>query len=191
MRFLIFVATIALACPLLAESHSRVAEKLLYVEVSYASYSASTGLKLEWKIKNISPRQLQVYTSYLHDRPAGYELRSNGTLDVHTSLLVKLRGTANYYRKATFRVLKPNEELSGAIEDPQPQTIGAASEHPLRVRLFVSCGKVVDLSRALERAYTSGTEHEANPIVDWQTLQLSKPVDVTPVRKGLQAAQEK
>jgi hypothetical protein len=168
----------------------------IYVEAD-ATVKLSKPLKLRWRIVNRSAKPIYIYSTLLEQpntRLAEVNINEEErTIDVNFLRLEPLRHSIYNFPQAEFKRLAQGESLEGHLTGEKSsgqltsyRTFEDRKLHPVkptagawRVRCGVSYGyEVESVKTGLEELYRSGTEHPINPIVEWQKVAYSTPINV-------------
>jgi hypothetical protein len=147
------------------------------VVVKEASWVRTKGVHLKWRILNTADVPIYIYSTFLTgSRAAAWSERSDGTVEIRTSLNNKLHMTAYSYPKAVFTRIEPHSALDGNLSDPAQQLKKLTK---VRISLSVAYGNsIAKVQQDLQQSAHVEAEHPANPIVGWQCIAWSNVVDL-------------
>jgi hypothetical protein len=145
-------------------------------KVSVQAISArcdGSRMDVQWRITNRESRPVFVYSTFLYESVAGFDLDKSGTLHLHTSLKQKLNGGVNFYPEARFLKLAEGSSFEGTLTDKSICSEVHRSKSTAVV-MDVAFGFEIDSVNKALRETARSSQHPANPIVEWRTLVTSE-----------------
>jgi hypothetical protein len=153
-------------------------------------------LKFKWEIKNESAVPVYIYSTLFESLNAGLgEMHINkeqGTIELYFLYREPLRHSIYNFPRATFKLLNPGQAMAGTFISTKPA--GQLDEYVLsdsrldriqltpgywKVRCAVAYGREIESVNAqLKTLYSQGTEHPINPVVRWQKVAYSNPLEI-------------
>ena len=151
----------------------------LSITLTSAALSPKGVLRCAWKMRNNGGETIHVYSSYLERSSVDMVQPRNGQmLLILTTWLNEQRNTYPAYEfpKPTFIAIEPGKEVAGTLErSVSIQQIGS------RQKIALVIGYVTDFvqfRKDMENSLQRGVEFQGNPIVRWQKIQYSTPVQL-------------
>ncbi len=154
-------------------------------------------LKFDWEIKNEGAVPIYVYSTMLEGsnmRLAEPHIdREQKTMDIYFLYLAQLRESVYNFPKASFKLLNAGQAMAGTfVSNKSARQLNeyVLSNNKLdrikltpdtwKVRYAIAYGyEIESVNAQLEKLYSQGIEHPINPVVRWQKVTYSNPLEVS------------
>jgi len=174
-----------LVCPLLIGTRicaqsADVTGQPLSVSVSNASCNKMGALQFDWRLVNLGKTSIYIYSTFLKGPSAAYTVdKATQLRTIWTTLPKEADYAVNDYPPARFSELKPGAAIRGNFKG-QHEDACSAREHESAKPIFIEMAVAIGSSPgALEgEMQRDHYVHPANPIVRWQKILRSRPVQL-------------
>lgn len=142
-------------------------------------------LELRWKLSNAGVKPIYVYSTLLR-WAAGAEVEIDAeqrTIEVRFLRLQPISGGVNFFPEAEFVQVEPKGVREGRFNTFEPigeESVERITPGDWRIRALIAYGyEIESVKKALAESLVHGEEHPINPIVKWQKIAYSDPVNVS------------